>query len=699
MRDLERLLTGAYPEGLRDVPPAPVRKSAVRDKTFEKLGLERPERQPLPHEQWSQAEPVVKRRRPWAMVAACLAVVALVGAALWALPLATAPGQGQSGPLPAGTYLECSVTEAAFDEESWSMVLTAEATTDLDLDNPNAATGYGISANVAMTTDYSRISFGGLDPDTLTRWTETGENTYRCEDILVEVDPEFQMVNVLIGQLDLNLELYVGFGEQNTAGTWEDFLLADAPFTLELPMPEGSRLDFVRPNPPATYFTCQAVEAAFSQEQQALVFTLEAQTDMDLDNADCQSLYSFLYTLTFQGENGAYQYPSYDGATVDALAHWTQTGEDTYRCEGFTVPVDLALLAEQGITGTAAGTLDLVVTDTSYVGAEDPWQFFPSVEFAVELNPVTDAAPGPGTYLDTASGSTALIANFDDATGTLYAGAIVATDMDLDNIQANKFYQWDSQLTLSGNNGQAVTLEPAQNTSYSWDTFSPAYGSTLENTYQLQGGISFPLSSQEYPSAREFWEAHQLYGTVEGTLTLSCDQQFITGDTEPLTVEIPLSVEMPGRNTPPAPGTHLDSLQVTASNYEEDTGRLTLQASLASDMYLASPYAEDYYQWEAKVSLTGQQGRTCTLTAGPGQPAWQQLQKEDGSARDVFASESLFTFDLETRGAVEEYDLYGTIQGTLTLTCRETVDGSTKDWEVEVPFTVEFPGDYYHLSF
>lgn len=385
MRDLERLLTGAYPEGLRDVPPAPVRKSAVRDKTFEKLGLERPERQPLPHEQWSQAEPVVKRRRPWAMVAACLAVVTLVGAALWALPLAAAPGQGQSGPLPAGTYLECSVTEAAFDEESWSMVLTAEATTDLDLDNPSAATGYGISANVAMTTDYSRISFGGLDPDTLTRWTETGENTYRCEGILVEVDPEFQMVNVLIGQLDLNLELYVGFGEQNTAGLWEDFLLADAPFTLELPMPEGSRLDFVRPNPPATYFTCQAVEAAFSQEQQALVFTLEAQTDMDLDNADCQSLYSFLYTLTFQGENGAYQYPSYDGATVDALAHWTQTGEDTYRCEGFTVPVDLALLAEQGIAGTAAGTLDLVVTDTSYVGAEDPWQFFPSVEFAVEL--------------------------------------------------------------------------------------------------------------------------------------------------------------------------------------------------------------------------------------------------------------------------------------------------------------------------
>lgn len=58
MRDLERLLTGAYPEGLRDVPPAPVRKSAVRDKTFEKLGLERPERQPSSTSSGA-------RRSPW----------------------------------------------------------------------------------------------------------------------------------------------------------------------------------------------------------------------------------------------------------------------------------------------------------------------------------------------------------------------------------------------------------------------------------------------------------------------------------------------------------------------------------------------------------------------------------------------------------------------------------------------------------
>ena len=387
MRDLEHLLTGAYPEGLRDVPSAPVRKSAVRDKTFEKLGLERPERQPLPHEQWSQAEPVVKRRRPWAMVAACLAVVALVGAALWALPLAAAPGQGQSGPLPAGTYLECSVTEAAFDEESWSMVLTAEATTDLDLDNPNAATGYGISANVAMTTDYSRTSFGGLDPDTLTRWTETGENTYRCEGILVEVDPEFQMVNVLIGQLDLNLELYVGFGEQNTAGLWEDFLLADAPFTLELPMPEGSRLDFVQPQiPPPPTLPARRWRPLSAKSSRRWSSPWRPRRTWIWTMPTASLCYSFLYTPHLPGgKRRPTNTPATTAPPWTPLAHWTQTGEDTYRCEGFTVPVDLALLAEQGITGTAAGTLDLVVTDTSYVGAEDPWQFFPSVEFAVEL--------------------------------------------------------------------------------------------------------------------------------------------------------------------------------------------------------------------------------------------------------------------------------------------------------------------------
>ena len=37
--------------------------------------------------------------------------------------------------------------------------------------------------------------------------------------------------------------------------------------------------------------------------------------------------------------------------------------------------------------------------------------------------------------------------------------------------------------------------------------------------------------------------------------------------------------------------------------------------------------------------------------------------------------------------------MYGAVVGVLTLTCHETtVDGSAKDWEVEIPFTAELPG-------
>ena len=42
MRDLENLLANAFPEELENTPPAPVDKGAIRDKTFQKLGLEIP---------------------------------------------------------------------------------------------------------------------------------------------------------------------------------------------------------------------------------------------------------------------------------------------------------------------------------------------------------------------------------------------------------------------------------------------------------------------------------------------------------------------------------------------------------------------------------------------------------------------------------------------------------------------------------
>lgn len=65
---------------------------------------------------------------------------------------------------------------------------------------------------------------------------------------------------------------------------------------------------------------------------------------------------------------------------------------------------------------------------------------------------------------------------------------------------------------------------------------------------------------------------------------------------------------------------------------------------------------------------------------------------ETASSYDTFAFAITNTAHPEEPNYQEEYGLYGSLDGVLTLTCRETVDGSTKDWEVEIPFTAELPG-------
>ena len=51
MKDVDRLLTTAFLDELERTPPAPVNKRALRDRTFEKLGLERQ----APGAEWAQA--------------------------------------------------------------------------------------------------------------------------------------------------------------------------------------------------------------------------------------------------------------------------------------------------------------------------------------------------------------------------------------------------------------------------------------------------------------------------------------------------------------------------------------------------------------------------------------------------------------------------------------------------------------------
>ncbi len=557
MKDVDRLLTTAFLDELERTPPAPVNKRALRDRTFEKLGLERQ----APRAEWAQAVTVPRwRSLAWA-VAACLVAVVAVSAAFLST-MVIAPGQvSQTSPL-LGTYLELDVVDASFDESNREMVFTLEAKTDMALDDTAAMTEFEWWSTVSFFTETNGLSFEGGDTAALAQWKKTGENTYRCEGYPVEVDTETQLENHLYGDLE--------------------------------------------------------------------------------------------------------------------------------------------------------GTFNLQISSTSQVDSlGDPLTLSAENTFAIQIPPPQEdpTAPAPGTYLQSLDATLPYV-YYDQGLGILHLRAALETDMALDHPHAGDYYSWEAQLSLTAPDGRQLTLTPLPGTPGENPQAQPTWSvekSDDERSYFINRNaepsssydtFAFAITNTALPEEPNYQEEYALYGSLDGVLTLTCHETTVDGSAKDWEVEIPFTAELPGREgSAPAPGTYLDSLQVTASNYEEDTGRLTLQASLASDMDLASPYAEDYYQWEAKVSLTGQQGRTCTLTAGPGQPAWQQLQKEDGSARDVFAGESLFTFDLETQGAVEKYDLYGTIQGTLTLTCWETVDGSTKDWEVEVPFTVEFPGDYYHLSF
>lgn len=556
MKDVDRLLTTAFLDELERTPPAPVNKRALRDRTFEKLGLERQ----APGAEWAQAVTVPRwRSLAWAAAACLVAVVAVSAAFLSTLVIA--PGQvSQTSPI-LGTYLELDVVDASFDESSREMVFTLEAKTDMALDDAAAMTEFEWWSTISFFTETNGLSFEGGDTAALAQWKKTGENTYRCEGYPVEVDTETQLENHLYGDLD--------------------------------------------------------------------------------------------------------------------------------------------------------GTFNLQISSTSQVDSlGDPLTLSAGNTFAIQIPPPQEdpTAPAPGTYLQSLDATLPYV-YYDQGLGILHLRAALDTDMALDHPHAGDYYSWEAQLSLTAPDGRQLTLTPLPDTpgenpqaQPTWSVEKSDDGKSYFVNRNAEPSSSydtfaFAITNTAHPEEPNYQEEYGLYGSLDGVLTLTC-RETVDGSTKDWEVEIPFTAELPGREgSAPAPGTYLDSLQVTASNYEEDTGRLTLQASLASDMDLASPYAEDYYQWEAKVSLTGQQGRTCTLTAGPGQPAWQQLQKEDGSARDVFAGESLFTFDLETQGAVEKYDLYGTIQGTLTLTCWETVDGSTKDWEVEVPFTVEFPGDYYHLSF
>ena len=84
--------------------------------------------------------------------------------------------------------------------------------------------------------------------------------------------------------------------------------------------------------------------------------------------------------------------------------------------------------------------------------------------------------------------------------------------------------------------------------------------------------FAFAITNTAHPEEPNYQEEYGLYGSLDGVLTLTC-RETVDGSTKDWEVEIPFTAELPGREgSAPAPGTYLDSLQVTASNYAEDTG-------------------------------------------------------------------------------------------------------------------------------
>lgn len=314
---------------------------------------------------------------------------------------------------------------------------------------------------------------------------------------------------------------------------------------------------------------------------------------------------------------------------------------------------------------------------------------------------VSQASPFLGTYLEL----DVVDASFDESSREMVFTLEAKTDMALDDTAAMTEFEWWSTVSFfTETNG--LSFEGG-------DTAALAqWKKTGENTYRCEG---YPVEVDT-----ETQLENHLYGDLDGTFNLqisSTSQVDSLGDDLTLSAENTFAIQIPPPQedpTAPAPGTYLQSLDATLPYvyYDQGLGILHLRAALETDMALNHPHAGDYYSWEAQLSLTAPDGRQLTLTPLPGtpgenpqaQPTWSVEKSDDGksyfinknletsSSYDTFAFAITNTAHPEEPNYQEEYGLYGSLDGVLTLTCRETVDGSTKDWEVEIPFTAELPG-------
>lgn len=409
MKDVDRLLTTAFLDELERTPPAPVNKRALRDRTFEKLGLERQ----APRAEWAQAVTVPRwRSLAWAAAACLVAVVAVSAAFLSTMVIA--PGQvSQASPF-LGTYLELDVVDASFDESSREMVFTLEAKTDMALDDTAAMTEFEWWSTVSFFTETNGLSFEGGDTAALAQWKKTGENTYRCEGYPVEVDTETQLENHLYGDLDGTFNLQISSTSQVDSLGDDLTLSAENTFAIQIPPPQED------PTAPAPGTYLQSLDATlpyvyYDQGLGILHLRAALDTDMALDHPHAGDYYSWEAQLSLTAPDGRQltlpPLPDTPGENPQAQPTWSVEKSDdersyfvnrnaepssSYDTFAFAItntahPEEPNYQEEYGLYGSLDGVLTLTCHETTVDGSAKDWEV--EIPFTAELPGREGSAP------------------------------------------------------------------------------------------------------------------------------------------------------------------------------------------------------------------------------------------------------------------------------------------------------------------
>ncbi len=401
MKDVDRLLTTAFLDELERTPPAPVNKRALRDRTFEKLGLERQ----APRAEWAQAVTVPRwRSLAWAAAACLVAVVAVSAAFLSTMVIA--PGQvSQASPI-LGTYLELDVVDASFDESNREMVFTLEAKTDMALDDTAAMTEFEWWSTISFFTETNGLSFEGGDTAALAQWKKTGENTYRCEGYPVEVDTETQLENHLYGDLDGTFNLQISSTSQVDSLGDDLTLSAENTFAIQIPPPQED------PTAPAPGTYLQSLDATlpyvyYDQGLGILHLRAALDTDMALDHPHAGDYYSWEAQLSLTAPDGRQltlpPLPDTPGENPQAQPTWSVEKSDdgksyfinknletssSYDTFAFAItntahPEEPNYQEEYGLYGSLDGVLTLTCHETTADGSAKDWEV--EIPFTAEL--------------------------------------------------------------------------------------------------------------------------------------------------------------------------------------------------------------------------------------------------------------------------------------------------------------------------